>query len=292
MKQRYIIFCLMLIFLEGCKYKRTYDNGIVFKECHKELYSIGNDTYNFEKIFPNTSYNVLYDQLIGKIWVHRIIDENSIFQFIEEDGSLSREIIISYENVIPVLGGKCFINNNVAFISASGDLKFICINLNEQTYSIITLNSNDFLYKPITGFSGDFIFTDDFCYEIKQSTKHFFPIDLSYTSYMAKIDRIIGITNDGNIVLLNYKNGTYETLPVKRILKKNKFQYVPECLYYADENYIYYSRYSKCYPSYLYFTYGLNTFEPIKWFRYNKKNGDCKLLNSPSEHSLIMGVKK
>ena len=90
----------MIIFLEGCKYTKTYDNGIVFKECHKELYSIGNNEYNFEKISPNTVYDVLYDQFTGKIWIHRIIDENSIFQFIEDDGSLSREIIISYNNII------------------------------------------------------------------------------------------------------------------------------------------------------------------------------------------------
>jgi hypothetical protein len=292
MKQRYIIFFLIIIFLEGCKYTKTYDNGIVFKECHKELYSIGNNEYNFEKIFPNTVYDVLYDQFTGKIWIHRIIDENSIFQFIEDDGSLSREIIISYNNIIPMLGGKSFINNNVALFSASGDLKFICVNLNNQTYSIITLDSNDFLYKPISGFSGDFIFTDDLCYEIKQSTKHFFPIDLSYTAYMAKIDKVIGITNDGNIVLLNYKNNTYETLPVKRKLNKHKFIYIPECLYYADEDNIYYSQYSKWYPSVLYFTFFMDTFEPIKWFRYNKKNGKQYLLQSPTEHSLIVGVTK
>ena len=108
MKQRYIIIFLIIIFLEGCKYTKSYDNGIVFKECHKELYSIGNNKYNFEKIFPNTTYDVLYDQFTGKIWVHRIIDEKSIFQFIEEDGSLSSEIIISYKNIIPLLGGKMF----------------------------------------------------------------------------------------------------------------------------------------------------------------------------------------
>ena len=292
MKQRYIIIFLIIIFLEGCKYTQSYDNGIVFKECHKELYSIGNNKYNFEKIFPNTTYDVLYDQFTEKIWVHRIIDENSIFQFIEEDGSLSSEIIISYKNIIPLLGGKCFINNNVAFISAFGDLKFICINLNNQTYSIITLDSNDFLYKPISGFSGDFIFTDDLCYEIKQSRKHYFPIDLSFTSYMAKIDKIIGITNDGNIILLDYKNDTYEILPVKRKLNKNKFIYIPECLYYADEENIYYSQYSKWYPSVLYFTFFMDTFEPIKWFRYNKKNGKQDLLQSPTEHSLIVGITK
>lgn len=292
MKQGYIIFLFIAFFLEGCKYERKDDNRIVYKEYHRELYTIYNNEYDFENLIPNKVCDILFDQITGKIWIHKVDETRSFFQLFEEDGGVSREIVISYKDIIPLLGGKCFINNNIALISASGDLQYICVNLNDETYSIINLVSDTFLYKTISGFSGDYIFTDDCWYDIKERVTHPFPIQLSYPSFMARIDRIIGTNSDGNIVLLNYKNDIYEILPIKRKLKKQKFLYTPECLYYADEDNIYYSKYSKWYPSALYFTFFMDAMEPIKWYRYDKKNGITSLIKSPSEHSMIFGVIK
>ena len=149
----------------------------------------------------------------------------------------------------------------------------------------------EYWYKEKMGFSGNYIFMNDGYYNIELQKMEKYPINLRYPSYMAEIDRVIGLDSMGNIALVDCNTKHYELLPIKkRKTFPTKFYYPSGSLYYINDNYLYYSVFSKWYPEELYFTFFMTGFEPVIWYRYNRFTGENVKIKSPATHSRIIGV--
>jgi hypothetical protein len=100
---------------------------------------------------------------------------------------------------------------------------------------------------------------------------------------------LLGLTSEGLVVLYDYIFNKYENLNITRKIYKDKFIYIPDDLYFLDDNYLYYSFYSESIPSFLYFTHFLGAPEPRKWYRFDMETGKKEIIKSPSKFSTIIG---
>ncbi len=286
-----IIFLLFsFLFFIGCDINNEIEDKTVLFLASDNVLIIQNTNYNLNDQI-NYDFDLLFDQKEHELWLHSIHNNNSIFQLLDKNGTITEKIIISYENEIPVLGGKPYITNNIALISSSVNNEYICVNLINESYFIVHLNQTEYLYKEKIGFSENYIFWKDGYYNIRRQEMEYYPINIQYPSYMAEIDRVVGIDNTGNTVLIDCVSKDYEILPIKkRKLFPTKFYYPSGSLYYVNKKYIYYSDFSKWYPEELYFTFFMTGYEPVSWYRYDRITGENVPIKSPTVNSKILGI--
>lgn len=314
MKPKCALLFLAALAVAGCKTETAEEDASIVFEAYEDVIVARGAQYDLNEMAQHKPINVLYDQVDHKLWIHSIKDGKSNFQFLEKSGVLSEPIVISYEEVMPLLGGTPFIYRNIALLSASSQFKNVDINSDnfielhgtmldnaarklilanvvDGYYSVTELAPEDFLFQSFSGFSGEFIFGEDWSYDIKRNEKSTFPAKLLFPAYMAEIDRIVGIDDGGNTVAFDYRTGEHEILPIKkRKLLTERFFYSPESLYYVNEDYVYFSEYSKWYPPAFYFTYFFKSGEPRNWYRYDRSTGETVKIKAPNERSRILGV--
>ncbi|MBP3365455.1 MAG: hypothetical protein J6K96_00520 [Treponema sp.] len=301
------LLSIAALFFIGCKSENIEkDNSVIlFTDLYRSRMVIaGNHLCKPEELKDKTNA-MLHDQATHKNWFYYIVGGKSYFQSLNSDGTLSDPIIISYKDVEPA-HGKEFINNNIALIPEKSKhfvvIDGVQVGINGEQYEMLYVNLIDKSYLElsllsedgsITGFSGGFIFGKNWSYDIKTKTKKVFTKKLQYISYMAEIDRLAGIDEEGNTVLVDYRTDTYETLPIKkRKLYSDRFYYNQGDLFYINNDYIYYSEYSKCYPVAFHFTFFQKALEPRKWYRYNRATGENVQITTPTEICKVVGVLK
>ena len=292
MRKIFVLFLFSLLFFIGCNINNELDDQTALFLTSDNVLLFGNNNININN-HMNYDFDLLFDQNEHKLWLHSIENKKSIFELFDKNGTIVEKTIINYENETPTLGGKPYITNNIALISTAENNEYICVNLIDKTYFIICLNQKEYLYKEKMGFSGKYIFWKDGYYNIEKQKMEYYPVNIQYPSYMAEIDKVVGIDNIGNTVLIDCDSKNYEILPIKkRQIFPTKFYYPSGSLYYVNYEYIYYSVFSKWYPEEFYFTFFMTGYEPVCWYRYDRITGENVLIKSPTVHSKILGIIK
>jgi hypothetical protein len=287
-----VIICLFFCCLTACSTEEAEitDNSVIFKTSDR-LISRASDSFEIPWRLDGLQADFAYDEINGVFWLHTVKNAISEFRLLKEDGSIAETFPVAYDDVIPSVGGGFFVNDNMAIISAWGEADKTCIiaNLSDLTYKKCYIGHLKF--KVIMGFSGETIYGNGWSYNFETGVLVNFPGNIRYCRYVPGIDKLIGLTPEGMVVLYDYVTNKVEPTGVTRKIR-NKFTYRPEELYFFDNDYLYYSVYDADVPPALYFTFFLDAPEPRKWHRFDMETGKREIIKSPSRFSKIIGRKR
>jgi hypothetical protein len=158
---------LPLLFLFSCSAKEIeiIDNSVIFKSSENEFFHAEN-SFDIRR-FYGLRTDWAHDGITGIFWLHTVIDNRSEFCVLNVDGSTSKSLLISYDNVVPSTGGGFFVSNNIAFISAKTKAGRICLLVDLTNCTYKQYNIEKLLYREIMGFSNEIIFGDRWFYNVE-----------------------------------------------------------------------------------------------------------------------------
>jgi hypothetical protein len=275
-------FWILIIFLLiSCKNEILIENDdkIIFFGT-KGVYK--GDTFLFSPIEYPGVHDKYYDDISKKYWLHSINEnDQSVFQTVLPNGTLSEPIIITYENFKPLNGGAFYVVNNLALINRT-----VIINLETKEMKYTQMKIPQF--SVLFGFNGEYVFGNNWYYNIIDEQLIYYPEHLKYFVYNENADIVLALSENNTIVMFDYrKNEIIDTNVIKKINEKDFNNYGS---YYLKGNYLYYTKNKRrsIEQSFWYYLFGFGS-QPIKWYKFDLVNKNTIPIYSPDDFAVIIG---
>jgi len=294
---KYIIFFVLLsfIFFFSISCATVSAPSLIYKESAMMKIWISGKLFDIyqseEERGRHWICQVNIDPVTKKIWTTSsgTNNMNNIMYLYDISGGLvGHEIALQFEEN-GNLGFNIFDNRIVLRYKQRG--RYVIIDLITQGREEIqmdTINARGLLgfnETPI-GFDGKSLVFSNGYYHIEDGSVYFFEKKLKHPRYQPDINIMIGINEEGYIVLHNIYSGEIEKTKIKRKRFSSTLMYGGLHLYYLDGRYLYFSK-DLYNIAYIFAT--LPFIAPRKWYRYDLDTRRRVRINVPSNYIVILG---
>jgi hypothetical protein len=193
------------------------DNSVIFKSSDK-LVCLASNLFEIPRLYGLRT-DFAYDGITGSSWLHVVKNTVSEFHLLKDDGSTAKIISIVYNDakyVTPSTGGGFFVNNNIALISTKGEEYRTCLLVNLSTCAYKKYYIENLKFEVIMGFTGESVFGNNWSYNFETGVLTNLPDNIHYYRHIPSINRLIGLTPEGLVVLYDYVFTKYESLNITR----------------------------------------------------------------------------